>query len=120
MTIAVATLVHICGRREWAAASSSGELRPASLSDHGFVHLSPVEQVHWPANRLYAGRTDLVLLYLNADRLGAPIRWERGVPTDPAAMLFPHLYGPLPVEAVIAVTPYLPKPDGSFPVLSQT
>jgi len=118
MTFAAATLVHMCGRCEWTAASSSGELRPTSLSDAGFVHLSTVEQVHLPANRLYAGRTDLVLLYLNAERLGAPVRWERGVPTDPAAMLFPHLYGPLPVAAVIAVTPYLPRPDGSFPALS--
>ena len=113
-------LVHMCSRDEWMAGSVSGELLPPSLSEVGFVHLSTVEQVHLPANRLYAGRTDLVLLYLNPDLLGAPIRWEPGVPTDPESMLFPHLYGPLPAAAVIAVTAYSAGPDGSFPALSDT
>jgi uncharacterized protein (DUF952 family) len=114
------TLVHMCGREEWAAASVSGEHRPPSLADAGFVHLSTVEQVHLPANRLYTGRTDLVLLYLNPALLGAPVRWEPGVPTDPESMRFPHLYGPLPAAAVIAVTPYSAGPDGSFPALPAT
>jgi uncharacterized protein (DUF952 family) len=108
----------MCSSDEWEAALRAGEHRPASLTEAGFVHLSAVEQVHLPANRLYAGRTDLVLLYLNPALLGAPVRWEPGVATDPAAMLFPHLYGPLPTVAVIAVTDYLPGPDGTFPVLS--
>jgi uncharacterized protein (DUF952 family) len=111
-------LVHICSRQDWASASSAGELVPHSLSEAGFVHLSAVEQVHLPANRLYAGRMDLVLLYLNADLLDAPLRWEPGVPGDPETMLFPHLYGPLPVAAVTSFTPYRPGPDGLFPPLS--
>jgi len=114
------TLVHLCGRAEWQAASSAGEHRPASLSDVGFVHLSTVEQVHLPANRLFAGRRDLVLLYLNPDALNAPLRWEPGVPTHPSGMLFPHLYGPLPTAAVIAVTDYVSGPDGTFSPLSAT
>ena len=57
------TLVRLCGRAEWQAALVCWEHRPASLSDVGFVHLSTVEQVHLPANRLFAGRRDLVLLY---------------------------------------------------------
>jgi len=67
-----------------------------------------------PANRLFAGRVDLVLLYLDPDRLGAPVRWEPGAPDDPAAMLFPHLYGPLPADAVVDVRPYVPGTDGRF------
>ena len=63
------------------------------------------------------GRTDLLLLHIDADRLSAPVRWEPGVPSDPEPMLFPHLYGPLPVAAVTSVTPYQPDADGSFPPL---
>jgi uncharacterized protein (DUF952 family) len=114
-----AVLVHICGAEEWQAARADGELRPDSLPLSGFVHLSTPEQVHLPANRLYAGRTDLVLLRVDPARLSSPIRWEPGVPTDPDAMEFPHLYGPLPVEAVITVTPYQPCADGRFAPLSQ-
>lgn len=107
-------LVHLCGLGEWAAAQAGGHLCPDSLHSAGFVHLSGPEQVHLPANRLFAGRTDLVLLHIDTDRLDAPLRWEPGVPTDPASMLFPHLYGPLPVAAVLDGTAYRPDPDGAF------
>lgn len=107
-------LFHLCTAAQWQAARESGELRPDSLREAGFVHLSSPEQVHLPANRLYAGRTDLMLLHLDAARLCAPVRWEPGVPGDPDAMVFPHLYGPLPVAAVINVTAYLPDHHGVF------
>jgi uncharacterized protein (DUF952 family) len=113
-------LLHLCTTEEWALAQDAGERRPPSLDSDGFVHLSAPEQVHLPANRLFAGRTDLVLLRLDPDLLGAPVRWEPGVPTDPASMTFPHLYGPLPVAAVTRVTPYLPDGDGGFTESSQS
>ena len=114
---AVDVLVHLCTAQEWQAARRSGALRPDSLDATGFVHLSSPEQVHLPANRLYAGRTDLMLLRIDAARLSSPVRWEPGVPTDPDGMVFPHLYGPLPVEAVISVTSYLPDGTGRFAAL---
>ena len=110
--------VHLCGDSEWEAAQGTGVHTPESLKAVGFVHLSSVEQVHLPANRLYAGRTDLMLLRIDGARLASPVRWEAGVPADPDGMVFPHLYGPLPVAAVISVTPYLPGPDGRFAPLS--
>ena len=111
-------LVHLCSNDEWAAAQKRGELRPESLEANGFVHLSMPEQVHLPANRLYAGRTDLVLLRIDPARLSSPVRWEPGVATDPDGMVFPHLYGELPVNAVINVTPYSPGADGRFAALT--
>ena len=107
-------LVHLCSTDEWDHARSAGELCPDSLCEVGFIHLSAQHQVHLPANRLFAGRVDLVLLYLDRDLLGAPVRWEPGVAGDPAAMLFPHLYGPLPAAAVVDVRRYIPGPDGRF------
>ena len=55
-----------------------------------------------------------MLLRIDPARLTAPVRWEPGVPPIPASMVFPHLYGPLPVAAVISVTPYRPEADGRF------
>jgi uncharacterized protein (DUF952 family) len=110
-------LVHLCTADDWQRAKEAGEHRPPSLDDVGFVHLSSTEQVHLPANRLYSGRTDVVLLRCDPALVGAPVRWEPGVPTDPAAMLFPHLYGPLPVASVTSVTSYLPGADGTFAAL---
>ncbi|NIL76813.1 hypothetical protein RhoFasB10_02942 [Rhodococcus sp. B10] len=107
-------LLHMCSYEEWLSARAAGSRRPADFDDVGFVHLSTPEQVHLPANRLFAGRKDLVLLVLDPERLGSPVRWEPGVPSDPDSMLFPHLYGPLPAGAVTSVRDYAPGSDGSF------
>lgn len=108
------SLVHLCSTTEWEAAKAAGAVAPESLTEVGFVHLSAPEQVHLPANRLFAGRTDIVLLRLEPGLLGAPVKWEPGVETDHETMLFPHLYGPLPVAAVTSVTSYQPGADGLF------
>jgi len=118
VTFASDVLVHLCGADEWSRARSSGAIRPEAVGSDGaapFVHLSTPQQVHLPANRLYRGRRDLVLLHIDPALLDSPVRWEPGVATDPASMRFPHLYGPLPLSAVIRVTPYPPAPDGTFP-----
>lgn len=108
-------LVHLCSAHDWESAQAAGALCPESLNQVGFVHLSTPQQVHLPANRLYRGCTDLVLLQVDPAKVAAPVHWEPGVPGDPDAMLFPHLYGPLPVGAVIGLSAYRPGPDGVFP-----
>lgn len=110
-------LIHLCGAEEWQDAQRAGQLQPESLAVAGFVHLSTPWQVHLPANRIFAGREDLVALHVDPSVLDAPLRWEPGVPGDPESMLFPHLYGPLPASAVVAVHPYRPGPDGRFGAL---
>jgi len=108
------SLVHICTLTDWLAARRAGEHRPPSLYSEGFVHLSAARQVHIPANLLFGGRTDLVLLRLDGARLGSPVKWEPGTPPGPHDMDFPPLYGPLPAAAVTAVVPYEPDTDGRF------
>jgi len=118
VTSAPDVLVHLCLLHEWSRARVRGGIHPeASGSDARaeFIHLSAPEQVHLPANRLYRGRDDLVLLHIDPALLDSPVRWEPAVQTDPESMLFPHLYGPLPARAVIRVTAYRPSPDGTFP-----
>ncbi|MFE3291575.1 DUF952 domain-containing protein [Rhodococcus sp. NPDC059234] len=104
----------MCTADQWEQARVSGSRLPETFAADGFVHLSTTVQVHLPANRIFAGRTDLVLLYLDPSRLDAELRWEPGVPTDPESMVFPHLYGPLPAAAVTRVRAYRPGPDGVF------
>lgn len=114
-----AVLLHLCSTDDWLAAQGDGELRPESLTSVGFIHLSTPQQVHLPANRLYRGREDFVLLHIDPTHLDSPVLWELGIATDPESMMFPHLYGPLPVDAVINVTSYLPDADGRFPTLGE-
>ena len=120
MTFAPDLLLHLCGIEEWSRARDQGGIRPEGSGGAEYIHLSTPEQVHLPANRLYRGRDDLVLLHIDPALLDSPVRWEPGVATDPESMLFPHLYGPLPVCAVLRVTAYPPRPDGTFPPITRT
>lgn len=110
-------LLHLVTVEDWARAQADGGIEPGPAGDDEFVHLSAPHQVHLPANRLFGGREDVVLLVLDPDHLNGEVRWEPGVPGDPASMTFPHLYGALPLAAVVRIVPYLPGDDGSFPVV---
>ncbi|MBW0104856.1 DUF952 domain-containing protein [Pseudonocardia sp. KRD291] len=110
-------LLHLCTPADWRTALTSGSVAPPSLREVGFVHLSTAEQVALPAQRLFAGRRDMVLLVVDRaalDRAGIEVRWEPGVPGDPESMRFPHAYGAVPASAVLAVLPYRPDGDDRF------
>ncbi|PRX47863.1 uncharacterized protein (DUF952 family) [Prauserella shujinwangii] len=107
-------ILHICPEADWAALAEGEPYRAASLADVGFVHCSDPGTVHLPAGRLFAGRTDLLLLRIDPARLDVPLRWEPAVPPEPGAPWFPHVYGPIPRDAIVSVHPFPPEPDGSF------
>lgn len=104
-------LLHLATPDEWQAHRAAGVIAPSVAE---FVHLSTPDQVSFPATRLFAGRRDLLLLVLDPERIGVEVRFEPGVPTDPASMRFPHAYGPIPTSAIVRVLPYRPGPDGTF------
>lgn len=108
------TILHFCPSDAWSAAQERGEYRGDTLETEGFIHCSTADQVHVPANALARGRTDLVLLEIEPERLDVPLRWEPGVPADPASTIFPHVYGPIRLDAVVAVHDFPPSPDGTF------
>lgn len=107
-------ILHIISRADWEAASAAGAVRAPSLDEVGYVHCSDPGTVHLPANRLFAGRPDMLLLELDPARLGVPLRWEPGEGENPSGPWFPHAYGPIPVSAVLAVYAFPCRPDGSF------
>jgi uncharacterized protein (DUF952 family) len=91
-------IFKIFRRSEWNAFHALGETRgaPVDLAD-GFIHFSTAQQVAETAARHFARESDLVLVAVDADRLGSALRWE---PSRGGA-LFPHLYGPLRREHVV-------------------
>ena len=90
-------LFHITTRQAWDAARELGEYRPASLASEGFIHLSTAAQWRTTRERFYRDIPELVLLHVVP--LGLDIRYEAADGDE-----FPHLYGALPVAAVIDVT----------------
>jgi uncharacterized protein (DUF952 family) len=111
-------ILHFCPREAWTAAQAAGEYAADSLASEGFIHCSTAQLVHLPATTLARGRTDLVLLEIDETLLPEPPRYEPGDPSDPASPLFPHIYGPIPLAAVIGIREWLPEPDGSFAPLA--
>jgi uncharacterized protein (DUF952 family) len=81
-----------------------------SLAEEGFIHCSTAEQVEATANRIFRGRGDLLVLVVDADRLTAPLKWERA--TD-VGEDFPHVYGPIDVAAVVDVVA-MPEGDEGY------
>jgi|SRR5665811_110596 len=84
------------------AAKSEGRFLGTSddLRD-GFIHLSAPHQVEGTLAKHYAGQEDLVLLTLDAGKLGESLKWEESRGGD----LFPHLYAPLTLDAIVSVEP---------------
>jgi uncharacterized protein (DUF952 family) len=102
-------ILHITTAAAWEDARTAGTYRPPSLASEGFVHCSSADQVARVADAAFRGGDDLVLLCVETERLGAPVRWER--PGD-SAESFPHVYGPIEPDAVIAVVAFPEGPDG--------
>ena len=100
----------------WAAAEAAGQFTgsPVDVAD-GFIHFSTAAQAPETAARHFAGEAGLLLAAIDADALGAGLRWEPSRGGD----LFPHLYGPLPLSAVAWVKALPVGPDGRhlFPPL---
>jgi uncharacterized protein (DUF952 family) len=105
-------IYHFCRRSEF---TSDAELYVnETLATQGFIHCSPRDHVHVPATLRARGEPDLVVLEIDEKRLPKPPVWEDGDPPDPDGRLFPHVYGPIPTAAVVAVHELPPRPDGSF------
>lgn len=105
----MARIYKICPQALWREAEDAGRFTGAPI-DHqdGYIHFSTISQVAETASRHFAGQDDLLLITVEADRLGDALRYEPSRGGD----LFPHLYGPLPLDAVTAVDALPLDPDG--------
>ncbi|HRK90323.1 MAG TPA: DUF952 domain-containing protein [Anaerolineales bacterium] len=111
-------ILHITSKQEWLEAQARGEYVAPSLASEGFLHFSTDQQVLKVANAFYHGRTDLVVLVVDETRLKPEVRWEAPagppVETISEADLFPHVYGPLNLDAVESVLEFPPAADGGW------
>ena len=111
------TLIYkICSEALWREAERVGVFAGAAIDlADGYIHFSTAAQAPETAARHFAGQGDLVLVAIDAGALGDGLRWEPSRGGD----LFPHLYGPLRLDAVRWVRPLPLGPDGRhvFPEL---
>jgi uncharacterized protein (DUF952 family) len=130
-------IFHITSRVEWQAAQVRGDYRAPSLETEGFIHMSTLKQVLHVANAFYRGQSGLVLLVVDETRISlsrspdpersegegavegrSRIKWEApaGSPAPGISQddKFPHVYGPLNLDAVVDVLDFNPDTNGNF------
>ena len=94
-------ICHITTVDHWEDAQRAGTYEGDTLATEGFIHCSTREQVAVVANARFRGREDLVVLHIDESRLSAPVKYEN---LEGGEELFPHIYGPLNLDAVGDVT----------------
>ena len=112
-------IYHITSRAAWNEARERGDYRADSLETEGFIHCSTEEQVVPVAENFFKGYDDLCLLVIEPTLLSSDLRWEPpsdGTPPAgvPEGDLFPHIYGPINLDAVVQVFDLQSNPDGKY------
>ena len=103
-------IYHLAFRADWETGLATGEYRAPSLAEEGFIHASGDEdQMLRVASRLFAGRTDLLALDVDGERLSEDSPLVR----EPARSgeIYPHVYGPINPEAMVRVRALEPDAD---------
>jgi len=103
------TILHITTDAAWAKAREDGELTTPSLAEEGFIHCSTFAQAESTADRIFRGSGDLLTLELEIARLGSELKWERATDVGDE---FPHIYGPLNIDAVVGTRALRETDDG--------
>lgn len=109
-------IFHITKDEDWERARVVGGYRPRTFAPEGFIHCSKPDQVIDVANRLFRGQKGLVLLCINTRRVGPEIVYEN---LEGGQDLFPHIYGPLNLDAVVDVVSFEPEKEGRFALPSE-
>jgi uncharacterized protein (DUF952 family) len=108
-------IYHITPASTWEQARRDGQYTMSTLdktlAEEGFIHASTAAQVAQTANKFYQGVPDLLILSIDVGRVRPEIRWEQVPSSDDP---FPHIYGPLNVDAVVRTAPLVPGAAGRF------
>lgn len=104
-------IYKICPKSLWDDAESAGEFAGSGIDlTDGYIHFSTAEQVPETARLYFSNTPGLVIVAIDGAPLGEALKWEE----SRGGQLFPHLYGPLPMSAVLWVKP-LPMDNAGRP-----
>lgn len=108
------TIYHITARQDWEKAKTTGIYRADSLETEGFIHCSTSAQLVKVANNFFQNQTNLLLLFIDSDRVQSEIRYDSVMEER-----FPHIYGALNNDAVFKVVEFEAGKNGLFELPSE-
>lgn len=94
-------IYHITTADKWQQALKDGFYEPPGFATEGFIHTSYDNQVEGVLKRYYQGKENLLKLHINTEKVTAEIKYELSSSINE---IFPHIYGPLNIDAVVAVS----------------
>ena len=100
------TIYHITTATEWADAQQKGYYASLALKEEGFIHCSEERQIPDVLNRYFTGKTNLVRLVIDTAKLKSQLiyDWSNAIEDT-----FPHVYGPINLDAVVKVEKISPE-----------
>ena len=104
-------ILHITTPNEWEAVKADSHYKAPSLQTEGFIHCSTFSQVLGVVNQWFKGQNKLLLLVIDQEKLTYEVKFEDLYNHGDH---FPHLYGPLNTNAVIAQVPLVANSTGQF------
>jgi uncharacterized protein (DUF952 family) len=107
----MATIYHITTQQRWNDTQSQSHYEAESFRSEGFIHCSDANQVIRVANHLFKNQPGLILLQIETEMLQSRLIYEN---LEGGEELFPHIYGPIGLDAIVAVSPFEPGLDGTF------
>ncbi len=99
----------LSGSEEHNRSLATGELVRDSIQDEGFIHASPADQLDRVANKYYTKVVEPRVLIVDRTRIKAEVKWEPAT-----GGLYPHIFGPLNMDAVVKVQTIALGDDGKF------
>lgn len=106
-------IFHLVKKEDWKKYKKEARYRPESLDSQGFIHCSSGRDVEDTANRLFKGEEDVLLIVINTTLIEPELRYENDGETGPK---YPHIYGPLNLDAVIDKIELATEDDGTFEI----
>lgn len=104
-------IIHVCTKIDLEKVKESGKYYSGNLISNGYIHCSEVNTILRVANSKWIGRKDLILLFINKNKVKSEIKFELDINSG---VLYPHIYGLLNLDAIVLVKDFLPKNDGLF------
>lgn len=94
-------IYHVTTKAWWEAAKEAGKLSSPRFEEEGYIHCATAQQVPGVLQRYFANQTDLVKLTLDKSKIQPPVVFELAGSLNE---VFPHVHGPINLDAVVAVT----------------
>lgn len=106
-------IFHLVKKKDWKAQKKESRYHPETLDSEGFIHCSSGNDIEEVANRLFRGERRILLIVINTTLIEPELKYEQDEETG---VSYPHIYGPLNLDAVIDKIELVPEEDGSFEI----